>query len=89
MSRSFVEQKRNATMLPWNAKLKNCFAKVGAFSMEQNFIYGDPDGVIRWISGEAEAFDEILSDRGDSAPSPTPVEPCHSLRKLVKSMQRL
>jgi hypothetical protein len=26
---------------------------------------GDPDGVIRWIGGEAEAFDEILSDRGD------------------------
>jgi hypothetical protein len=46
-------------------KLKNSFAKVGAFSMEQNFICGDPDGVIRWISGKAEAFDEILSDRGD------------------------
>jgi hypothetical protein len=46
-------------------KLKNSFAKVGAFSMEHNFIRGDPDGVIRWISGEAEAFDEILSDRGD------------------------
>ena len=46
-------------------KLKNSFAKVGAFSMEQNFICGDPDRVIRWISGEAEAFDEILSDRGD------------------------
>jgi hypothetical protein len=45
--------------------LKNSFAKVGAFSSEQNFIRGDPDGVIRWISGEAEAFDEILSDRGD------------------------
>jgi hypothetical protein len=45
-------------------KLKNNFAKVGAFSTEQNFIRGDPDGVIRWIGGEAEAFDEILSDRG-------------------------
>jgi hypothetical protein len=45
-------------------KLKNRFAKVGAFSMEQNFIRGDPDGVIRWIGGKAEAFDEILSDRG-------------------------
>jgi hypothetical protein len=42
-------------------KLKNSFAKVGAFSTEQNFICGDPDGVIRWISGEHEAFDEILS----------------------------
>jgi hypothetical protein len=46
-------------------KLKNSFAKVGAFSMEHNFIRGDPNGVIRWIGGEAEAFDEILSDRGD------------------------
>jgi hypothetical protein len=45
--------------------LNNSFAKVGAFSSEQNFIRGDPDGVIWWISGEAEAFEEILSDRGD------------------------
>jgi hypothetical protein len=45
--------------------LKNSFAKVGAFSSEQKFIRGDPDGVIQWISGEAEAFEEILSDRGD------------------------
>jgi hypothetical protein len=46
-------------------KLKSSFAKVGAFSTEQNFICGDPDGVIRWISGEDEGFDKILSDRGD------------------------
>jgi hypothetical protein len=46
-------------------KLKSSFAKVGAFSTEQNFIRGDPDGVIRWIRSKAEAFDEILSDRGD------------------------
>jgi hypothetical protein len=45
--------------------LKNSFAKVGAYSSEQRFIYGDPDGVIQWISREVEAFDEILSDRGD------------------------
>jgi hypothetical protein len=45
--------------------LKISFAKVGTFPSEQNFICGDPDGVIRWISGEAEAFEEILSDRGD------------------------
>jgi hypothetical protein len=36
--------------------LKDNFAKVGVFSIEQNLICGDPDGVIRWISGEAEAF---------------------------------
>jgi hypothetical protein len=45
--------------------LKNRFAKVGAFSTEQNFIHDEPDGVIQWINGEAEAFEEILSDRGD------------------------
>jgi hypothetical protein len=45
-------------------KLKNSFSKIGAFSMERNFICGDPDGVICWICDEAKAFDEILSDRG-------------------------
>jgi hypothetical protein len=45
--------------------LKNSFAKVGAYSSKQRFIRGDPDGVIQWISGEAKAFEEILSDRGD------------------------
>jgi hypothetical protein len=38
---------------------------VGAYSSEDNFIRGDPEGVIEWISGEAEAFEEILSDRRD------------------------
>jgi hypothetical protein len=46
-------------------KLKTSFAKVGAYSSEENFIRGDLEGVIDWISGEAEAFEEILSDHGD------------------------
>ena len=46
-------------------KLKSTFAKVGAFSIEQNFIRGDPEGVIKWIEGEVEAFDEILTGKGD------------------------
>jgi hypothetical protein len=46
-------------------KIKASFANVGAYSNEDNFIRGDPDGVIEWISGEAQAFEEILSDRGD------------------------
>jgi hypothetical protein len=45
--------------------LKNSFARVGAYSFEQKFIRGDPNGVVQWLSGEVEAFDEILSDRGD------------------------
>ena len=44
--------------------LKSSFSKVGAFSSEQKFICGDPDGVIQWIKGEAEAFEGILSDKG-------------------------
>jgi hypothetical protein len=46
--------------------LKNSFSKVGAYSSEENFIRGDPEGVIEWISREAEAFEEILSDRRDT-----------------------
>jgi hypothetical protein len=38
---------------------------VRAYSSEQKSIRGDPEGVIQWIDEEAEAFDEILSDRGD------------------------
>jgi hypothetical protein len=38
---------------------------VGAYSTEENFIRGDPEGVIEWISGEAESIEEILNDRGD------------------------
>jgi hypothetical protein len=46
-------------------KIKDSFAKVGAYSTEENFIRGDSEGVIEWISGEVETFKEILSDRGD------------------------
>jgi hypothetical protein len=46
-------------------KIKASFANVGAYSNEDNFIQGNPEGVIEWISGEVEAFEEILCDRGD------------------------
>jgi uncharacterized protein CbrC (UPF0167 family) len=46
-------------------KLKTSFAKVGAYSSEEKFIRGDPEGVIDWISEKAEAFEEILNDCGD------------------------
>jgi hypothetical protein len=46
-------------------KIKASFANVGAYFNEDNFIRGDPEGVIEWINGEAEAFEEILSDCGD------------------------
>jgi hypothetical protein len=34
--------------------LKNNFAKVGAYSFEQRFIRGDPDGVVHWISEKSK-----------------------------------
>jgi hypothetical protein len=46
-------------------KIKASFANVGAYSTEENFIRGDPEGVIEWISGEAGSFEEILSDHED------------------------
>jgi hypothetical protein len=46
-------------------KIKASFAKVGSYSTKENFIRGDLEGVVEWISGEAETFEEILSDRGD------------------------
>jgi hypothetical protein len=44
---------------------KTSFANVGAYSSEDNFVRGDPEGPIEWISSEADAFEKILSDRGD------------------------
>jgi hypothetical protein len=52
-------------ILELRENFENNFAKVGAYSSEENFIRGNPEGVIEWISGEAEAFEEILNDRGD------------------------
>jgi hypothetical protein len=46
-------------------KIKTSFAKVGAYSSEDNFIRGDPEGPIEWIRSEAEAFEKVLSGRGD------------------------
>jgi hypothetical protein len=46
-------------------KIKASLANVGAYSTEENFVRGDPEGVIEWISGEAESFEEILSYCGD------------------------
>jgi hypothetical protein len=46
-------------------KIKTSFANVGTYSSEDNFVRGDPEGPIDWISNEAEAFEEILSGRGD------------------------
>jgi hypothetical protein len=36
-----------------------------AHTPTKNFVRGDPEGPIDWISNEAEAFEEILNGRGD------------------------
>jgi hypothetical protein len=46
-------------------KIKTSFASVGAYSSKDNFIRSDTEGPIEWISSEAEAFEEVLSGRGD------------------------
>jgi hypothetical protein len=46
-------------------KLKASFSSVGAFSSEENFTRGNPEGPIEWIDHEDEAFEEILNSRGD------------------------
>jgi hypothetical protein len=46
-------------------KFEKQLCKGGAYSSEENFIRGDPKGIIEWISGEAEAFEEILNNHGD------------------------
>jgi hypothetical protein len=66
-----VEELRDSTercyekSLDCAKKLKYSFANVGAYSSEQKFIRGNPEGVIQWIGEEVEAFDEIPSDRRD------------------------
>jgi vacuolar-type H+-ATPase subunit H len=42
-------------------KIKTSFTRVGAFSSEENFTRGNPEGPIEWINHEAEAFEEILN----------------------------
>jgi hypothetical protein len=46
-------------------KIKTSFANVDAYSSEYNFVRGDPEGPIEWISIEADAVEEILNGRGD------------------------
>jgi hypothetical protein len=46
-------------------KIEKQLCKSRSLFFRENFIRGDPEGVIDWISGEAEAFEEILSDRED------------------------
>jgi hypothetical protein len=44
-------------------KIENQLCQGGCIFFEEKFIRGAPEGVIDWIG--VEAFEEILSDRGD------------------------
>lgn len=41
------------------------FTNIGAFSNDENFIRGNAEGAVKWVEGEIEAFDEVLTCRGD------------------------
>ena len=67
MLKSFDKRRMNAITFAMQCsdKLKNAFTSVGVFLAERNFIRGDPEGVMKWIEGEIEAFDEVLTGRRD------------------------
>jgi hypothetical protein len=67
-------------------KLKNSFANVGTFSMEQNFICGDPHGLSGGLVVKPKLLMRFLVIQEIFVPSPVPKEPSHFLRKLVASM---
>jgi hypothetical protein len=77
------------TFLECARKLKDNFARVGAYSSERRFIRGDPDGVVQWISGETEAFDKILSEGGDFCAFAGAWGPRPFWRRLIVNMPRL
>jgi hypothetical protein len=41
------------------------FASINGFSSDEKFVCGDAEGAIKWIEGEVQAFDEVLTSRGD------------------------
>jgi hypothetical protein len=53
-------------------KLKSILAKVGAFSIEHNFIRGDPEGVIRWIKVKLKILMKSSLVEGISVPTWVP-----------------
>jgi hypothetical protein len=70
-------------------KLKNSFAKVGAFFAKQNFICGDPDGLSDGSVVKPKLLMKFLVIEEIFAPKLVPEESSHSMKKLVASMLRL
>jgi hypothetical protein len=63
-------------------KLKGIFTNIGTFSSDENFVRGDAEGAIKWIEGEIEAFDEVLTGRGDFCA-------CVGVRGAVSLLQKV
>jgi hypothetical protein len=76
------------TSLECARKLKNRFAKVGAYSSEHKFIRGDPEGVIQWIGEEAELLMIYSAIVGISVLSPVHEGSRKFWRKPVMSILR-
>jgi hypothetical protein len=41
------------------------FVMIGVFSSKKEFMCGNASGAMKWIEGEIEAFDEVLTVYGD------------------------
>jgi hypothetical protein len=61
--KSFMTQEKNASLLLLNVvkKSKSTFVNIGAFSSEEEFVYGDAAWATKWIKDEVEAFNEVLT----------------------------
>ena len=47
--------------------MRNTFVSIGAGSSENDYVYGDTTGEVKWIDREVETFDEFLSTWGITA----------------------
>jgi hypothetical protein len=70
-------------------KLKNSFAKVGAFSIEQSFIRGDPDRLSDGSMARPKLLMKYLVTEKMFAPSLALEGSSRFLKKLAVSMQKL
>jgi hypothetical protein len=91
MLKSFDKRRRNAITFDMQCsdKLKNAFTSVGVFLAKRNFIRGDPEGVMKWIEGKIEAFDEVLTGRSDFCAYVGTRGAYLCLKKLAVNMQRM
>jgi hypothetical protein len=49
----------------FSEKLKGALVSIGAFSCENDYVCVDASMAVKWIEGDIDAFNEVLSSRGD------------------------